>query len=80
MLIERPKNYKREKISTIEESMKVCKDIYDKALVLNVDKGIMTPKHLTYEVEKLNKVILANMPTVLAMLKDMQEKKEEENE
>ena len=80
MLIERPKNYRREKVSTLEESINICKNIYDKALALNVDKGIMTPKHLLYEVEKLNKAITSNIPAVITMLTNMQEKEEEETE
>ena len=80
MLIERGKNRKREEVVDINDTIDILKELYDKTLVLNKDKSIMTPKLLLFEVEQVNKIVLSKVPPILTLLNDIKESQEEDNE
>ena len=80
MLIERGKNRKKEEVVDINDTIDILKELYDKTLVLNKDKSIMTPKLLLFEVEQVNKIILSKVPPILTLLNDIKESQEEDNE
>lgn len=80
MLIERGKNRKKEEVVDINDTIDILKELYDKTLVLNKDKSIMTPKLLLFEVEQVNKIILSKVPPILTLLNDIKESQEENDE
>lgn len=80
MLIERGKNRKKEEVVDINDTIDILKELYDKTLVLNKDKSIMTPRLLLFEVEQVNKIILSKVPPILTLLNDIKESQEEDDE
>lgn len=80
MLIERGKNSKKETTVNLEETVDILKELYDKTIVLNKDKSIMTPKLLLFEVDQVNKIILSKVPAILNLLNEIQEEPKEEDE
>ena len=80
MLIERGKNSKKEMTVSLEETVDILKELYDKTIVLNKDKSIMTPKLLLFEVDQVNKIILSKVPAILNLLNEIQESQEPKEE